>query len=273
MAIFLFFQNVLDIKSIDCKIFFSRIVSGIFVLMLAITPFFVKAQEAFIAEQMKFDHVKTAVKEKSAEMEELLKASDIEKEKLRILLIAYKDEKELLLYAKNKTDKKYRKLKTYSICESSGKPGPKREQGDLQVPEGFYQINHFNPLSNYYLSLGINYPNTSDLKKTKAKDPGGAIYIHGNCVTIGCIPITDEQIKELYIFAMNARAYGQKNIPVYIFPFKMTDENYTKFRIKYRNNTPLLSFWENIKTGYDKFISAMNELKINFDKSGNYHFE
>jgi len=44
---------------------------------------------------------------------------------------------------------------------ASGKLGPKRQQGDMQIPEGFYHISGFNPASNFYLSLRINYPNPS----------------------------------------------------------------------------------------------------------------
>jgi murein L,D-transpeptidase YafK len=41
------------------------------------------------------------------------------------------------------------------------------------------------------------------------KNPGGDIFLHGNCVTIGCLPITDEGIKEVYWLAVLARTTGQ----------------------------------------------------------------
>ena len=87
-------------------------------------------------------------------------------------------------------------LNTYDFCTTSGTLGPKRKEGDLQIPEGIYTINHFNPQSNFYLSLGINYPNASDKILSDPVHPGGDIYLHGNCVTIGCIPLTDDKIKE-----------------------------------------------------------------------------
>ena len=71
-------------------------------------------------------------------------------------MIAYKEEAILELYAKNKSDKIYKKICEYNIAEKSGALGPKRKEGDLQVPEGFYNIEIFNPASSYYLSLGIN---------------------------------------------------------------------------------------------------------------------
>ncbi len=30
---------------------------------------------------------------------------------------------------------------------------------------------------------------------------GGAIMIHGNCVSIGCLAMTDERIEELWVMA------------------------------------------------------------------------
>ena len=83
----------------------------------------------------------------------------------------------------------------------SGTTGPKRLQGDFQVPEGFYHINEFNPNSNYHLSMGLNYPNSSDRILSDSLRPGGEIYIHGSCVSVGCIPLNDDEIEELYLIA------------------------------------------------------------------------
>jgi murein L,D-transpeptidase YafK len=150
--------------------------------------------------------------------------------------------------------------------------GPKREEGDYQVPEGFYYIDRFNPASSYYLSLGINYPNLSDRRKSTATNPGGDIFIHGSCVTIGCIPMTDDKIKEIYLYAINAKNNGQNKIQVYIFPFRMTDQNFNRFRKEYSNNTGLIDFWTNLKTGYDKFEKYKKELDISVNDAGDYVF-
>lgn len=106
----------------------------------------------------------------------------------------------------------FRLIKDYQICSLSGELGPKRQQGDLQVPEGFYWIDRFNPASNFYLSLGINYPNQFDRILGKSGELGGDIFIHGGCVTIGCIPITDDKIKELYLIAVEAKSNGQDGV-------------------------------------------------------------
>ncbi len=226
----------------------------------------------FVTEQKKYERVRTAYKEKESKVKKALKAANIEYDKLNILIKAYKHEQQLELFAKNKTDNSYKKLISYKICASSGKLGPKREQGDGQVPEGFYFIDQFNPVSNFYLSLRVSYPNQSDKKKSKAVNLGGDIFIHGSCVTIGCMPMTDEIIKEIYLYAIQATECGQQKIPVYIYPFKMNEENMEKFKKEYKTNKPLLKFWENLKSGYDIFEKDKKELKIKVDEKGNYLF-
>ena len=77
----------------------------------------------------------------------------------------------------------------------------------------------------YHLSLGINYPNASDRILSDSEKPGGSIYIHGHCVSTGCIPISDEPIEELYVIAGAAKSRGQEFIPVHIFPIKYNVKN------------------------------------------------
>lgn len=242
----------------------------ILLFTMILTAFIIEPD--FLAEQKKYERVKTAYKEKEKAVTETLKSNGINSDELNILLVSYKDELELDIYAKKKTELTYKKILSYSVCQSSGKLGPKRQQGDSQVPEGFYHIDRFNPTSNFYLSLGVNYPNQSDKKKSTAKNLGGDIFIHGSCVTIGCMPMTDDKIKEIYVYAIQARNNGQSKIPVYIFPFKMTDQNMKTFRDKYKSNEALVKFWDNLKTGYDKFESEKKELKISVDVNGNYLF-
>ena len=117
----------------------------------------------------------------------------------------------------------YAKFKEYTICTSSGKLGPKRIQGDGQVPEGFYYINKFNPVSSFYLSLGINYPNDSDRIFGGYNPLGGDIYIHGDCKSVGCLPLTNEKMKEVYWLAVMACNNGQYRPPVHIFPMRFSN--------------------------------------------------
>ena len=77
-------------------------------------------------------------------------------------LRSFKYDKQLEIWVKSSAKEPYKLFKTYKVCQQSGAMGPKRVEGDYQVPEGFYYINEFNPNSNYHLSLGLNYPNASD---------------------------------------------------------------------------------------------------------------
>lgn len=226
----------------------------------------------FLTEQKKYQRVKTAYSEKEKTVLNCLKEANIDINSLNILITAYKAEQELIIYAKNKTEKTYKKLITYPICASSGVLGPKRQQGDGQVPEGFYYIDRYNPSSSYYLSLGLNYPNKSDQLKSPAKHLGGDIFIHGECVTIGCMPMTNDKIKEIYLYALQAKQSGQQKIPVYVFPFKFTEANKSKYTKQYGGSQPLLDFWNNLNVGYDKFQSSLQELNVTVDKKGSYQF-
>ena len=102
-----------------------------------------------------------------------------------------------------------RPLKKYDIALGGNPVGDKQIEGDLKTPEGGYVINRRNPNSAYHLSLGISYPNASDVEEAKAlgKPPGGDIFIHGRAGknkgaspdwTAGCIAVTDDEIEEVY---------------------------------------------------------------------------
>lgn len=163
-----------------------------------------------------------------------------------IFMRAFKSEQQLELWIQDSS--LFRLFRTYPICKVPGLLGPKRKEGDLQVPEGLYWVEVFNPKSSYHLSLGINYPNASDRILSDPKTPGGEIYIHGNCVSVGCLPLTDEKIREVYLLALEAKNAGQTQIPVHIFPCRMTAEN--RENLLARNQPELLPFWDNLGKAY-----------------------
>src|SRR5207244_4495553 len=143
----------------------------------------------------------------------------------------------------------------------------KRMEGDRQVPEGFYFIEEFNPNSDYCLSLLLNYPNYADQKMGKGKS-GGDIYIHGGCVTVGCMPMTDEGIKELYIICLNAKINGQDYIPVHIFPTRLTKNGMAYLNREFPKDAARQQFWSNLKTGYDYFEKTHKLLPIMYSPDG-----
>jgi murein L,D-transpeptidase YafK len=120
-----------------------------------------------------------------------------------------------------------KQVKTYPVALGSAPLGHKRENGDRRTPEGTYYICRKNPKSQFYLSLGLSYPNRQDAadglkfglinrkqykRIIKALDRGdcppwdtalgGEIFIHGNGSapdwTWGCVALDDPEIKELY---------------------------------------------------------------------------
>ncbi|MDR2366222.1 MAG: hypothetical protein LBD68_10305 [Zoogloeaceae bacterium] len=226
----------------------------------------------FLAEQLRHERVRAAYKSKNAALEKTLRQAGIQTNALNVLFVAYKAEGALELYAKSATDIRYRKLRSYAICAVPGKLGPKRQSGDEQVPEGFYHVDRFNPRSNFLLSLGINYPNAADRIKSGNKNPGGDIFIHGDCVSIGCLPMTDDKIREIYLYALHARNSGQDRIPVYIFPFRMTDANMRQYAAQNARNPALRHFWENLKQGHDLFSANARALRAAVDEHGDYVF-
>jgi murein L,D-transpeptidase YafK len=153
-----------------------------------------------------------------------------------VYIRSFKYDSEMELWVKNRKEDKYKLFKTYKICALAGTLGPKRMAGDYQVPEGFYCINEFNPRSLYHLSLGLNYPNASDKLLSDISQPGSGIYIHGSCVTTGCIPITDDQIEELYIIAAHAKDLGEDFIPVHIFPVNFKNQRSVIYLNRYLQN-------------------------------------
>lgn len=112
-------------------------------------------------------------------------------------------------------------VKSYKMNLGGNPIGPKQFEGDGKTPEGAYFITHKNPNSTYHLSLGISYPDASDVAFAKAYDKpvGGDIFIHGGPNkkgqkgdwTAGCIAVTDQQIEEIY-------AMVRTGTPIFIYP-------------------------------------------------------
>ena len=130
-------------------------------------------------------------------------------------------------------------------------------------------MNHFNPASAFHLSLGIDYPNAVD-RRASGPRPGGAIYIHGSCVTIGCLPITDEKIEEVYVAAVLARDGGQAAIPVHVFPTRLTEPFFARTRAA---PPALVSFWRNLKEGFDLFERDRRLPRVVVGHDGRYRFQ
>lgn len=131
----------------------------------------------------------------------------------------------------------------------------------------FNHIDRFNPKSKFHLSLGLNYPNKADRIKGDAEQPGSDIFIHGDCVTVGCIPLGDSTIERVYTLAEQAKLVGKKPIRVHIFPFKM-DQTQMQEMIALSPQHEV--FWQSLQAGYLPFEEHRFLPGIKVDKTGNY---
>lgn len=230
------------------------------------------AGSSFRTEQKKHSKVRNAYDQKFAGIRARLSTLGIDTASLKIFIRAFKQEGQLEVWVKSDKNPAFQLYQSYAICSSSGTLGPKRCQGDGQVPEGFYHVNVFNPYSSYYLSLGVSYPNASDRIFACKRDAGGAIMIHGDCVTIGCIPLTDDKIMEVYVLAVEARNAGQQTIPIHIFPAKLSAAKLSQLKKDF-TDTKLHPFWDNLKDGYDKFETTKLVPAVTVDKAGKYIYK
>ncbi len=207
------------------------------------------------------DRVRGAHEAKDAVVRELFTEAGLKFPPKQLLLRAFKQEYELEVWAADQTSGPLTHVTTYKICALSGVPGPKKAEGDFQVPEGFYTLNLFNRASSYHLSMRISYPNSRD---RKLRYTGSAIMIHGDCVSIGCLAMSDERIEELWVMAT-----GLKNgkVHVHLFPGHGLDGFIAKAK------TPeLASFWRNLKRGHDLFEADHTLPRIDSQSDGTYVF-
>ena len=231
----------------------------------------VSAQPSFIDYQKTYPTVATAVRLKEDSLKSQFARAGLKWPVKQLYIRSFKYDSQMEIWVRNSSDEAFKLFKTYRGCAMAGAIGPKRLQGDYQVPEGFYYINEFNHKSSYHLSLAINYPNESDKVLSDSIKPGGDIYIHGNCVTIGCIPLQNDQIEELYILAAMAKTQGQDFIPVHIFPIRYNNRKSFDYLARTtKDNQDLQRFAIQIKEVFDYFEEKKKIPLIFINKKGDY---
>ena len=124
------------------------------------------------------------------------------------LVVVYKSKRVLQLKREGRV------IQSFPIALGREPKGAKRMEGDGRTPEGVYVLDWRNPVSEYYRSIHISYPQPRDLEHAGrwGVDPGGLIMLHGlpNGVhpreighprsdwTNGCIAVTNEQMDEIW---------------------------------------------------------------------------
>jgi murein L,D-transpeptidase YafK len=142
--------------------------------------------------------------------EELLDATDYEKDGGIDYILVVKKDRKMYLYKEGKIEK------TIPVSLGKNPLGQKEEQGDYKTPEGNFFIHRKLCSPKYYRSLCISYPRPEDKAKAAARgvNPGGDITIHaqpkwnadgkGDSYTLsrnwtqGCVAVTNEAMKELW---------------------------------------------------------------------------
>jgi murein L,D-transpeptidase YafK len=216
--------------------------------------------------------VRTARALRSADIRRLFAAAGIAYPPADVLLRGFKNEDLLELWVRPRGRKRYVHLKDYAICARSGGLGPKRRRGDLQVPEGYYRITAYNPASSYHLAMLISYPNRSDRLRKSGPDAGGNICIHGNCVTIGCIPLTDRWIEELYLICLDSDRRNRRRVRVHLFPGRLAGPPWQRLQQRHAEKPGLIRFWRELKPGHDRFARDRIPPRIRIGRAGRYRY-
>jgi murein L,D-transpeptidase YafK len=219
---------------------------------------------AFREYQLTYPRVKLAYARKWPQLQALLRSRSINPDRLEVFFRVFKVGRRLEAWGRNQGEPSFRLLRSYWLAGTSGSLGPKRTEGDNQVPEGFYHLDRFNPISTYYMSLGLDYPNASD-RALGGPNPGSHIFVHGSDVTVGCLPITDECIQEVYLLALEARSAGQQELQIHIFPFEMTDQNMEPYR-KHKH----YAFWKSLQPGFAYFDEHLTPAVVEVLPTGFY---
>jgi murein L,D-transpeptidase YafK len=101
-------------------------------------------------------------------------------------------------------------VRSYPVGLGFAPDGDKLHRGDGRTPEGRYRIDRRNPESDFFLSLGISYPDRRDWDEAMAQGlhPGSDIFIHGEPSrgqrppgrdwTAGCIAVSDSDMAEIW---------------------------------------------------------------------------
>jgi murein L,D-transpeptidase YafK len=228
-------------------------------------------ESSFAQSQLRYSRVREARAATQARIVQMFDEKNIRYPAAEMYLRVLKRPRLLELWVRPSGANQFKLLKTYPICAMAGAPGPKRRQGDQQVPEGFYFVDNFNPTSDYHLSLKIDYPNRQDrARNVGGLNLGGDIFIHGGCRSEGCLAVTNEGIQELYWIAVEARSLGQHRIPVHIFPARLDAAEMKRIDFNYYDRPDLIDFWKTLKPGYDYFERTHRVPEVGTDMRGKY---
>ncbi len=220
------------------------------------------------------DRVADARTRRGAHLAALFRAAGVEYPARDIYLRVFKSEAQLELWARSRPGA-FHLVQTYPVLCASGRLGPKRREGDFQVPEGFYTVDRFNPRSLFHLSLGLDYPNAADRRLTADPEhPGTDIYIHGNALSVGCLAMGDAAAEELYLAVADAHSRTDSMPAVHLFPCRMSEENWQNILAPLCAGRPELEkLWRSLRVGYERFERTRQVPVVRVDADGGYRLD
>jgi len=227
-----------------------------------------KPDKSFKMLQLRNDNPKMAYQRKESVVKKLLEAKNVDYQTLEVFFRVIKNEEIMEVWAKDRCgNDTFSLIKTYPLCVTKNRDGLRGV--NLLVPESFYYIAKYHPAEPYFVRMEINFPNSSDKIRGRT---GGDIAIHGGCFSTYCTPFTDDDIMEIYIFALEAKAKGQSMVPVHNFPARMDNVNFEKLisNPKYASDEKRIALWTNMKVGYDYFEKYHRLPVITHDSKGVY---
>ena len=96
------------------------------------------AQNSFIESQRSNTRVANVIKTKEDTLKKQFEKAGLQWPPKQLYLRSFKYDSQLEIWVRNDSKEQYKLFKTYKVCALSGSLGPKRMEGDYQVPEVFY---------------------------------------------------------------------------------------------------------------------------------------
>ena len=85
--------------------------------------------------------------------------------------------------------------------------------------------------------------------------------------------MTDDRIRELFVYCIEAYNSGQQVIDMTIYPARLTDKNYSGLISDYKKDKDKLSLWGDLKNSYDLFNRTKVLPKVKFLPDGSHELK
>jgi murein L,D-transpeptidase YafK len=157
-----------------------------------------------------------------------------------------RDQARLEVWAKQRTEGTYVRLRTFKLCGKGGVLGP-RQSANTGQAEGFYAISpsQMRPAGVTYLGFGFGWPNAYDQKRGWKGAPS---LVQAGCTTGRHYGLTDQDMEEVYTMVYFALRAGQASVPLHIFPFQMSP-----FKMLQIGTGAKANFWNELAPAWQAF--------------------